>query len=314
MMPLLSLVIVNYNQGIYFDDCLKKTMAQTFSDFELIVVDDCSSDNSVEIIRKLLDQSGIKANFIVNKKNQGICANLNMALGLAKGKYFSFIASDDWVDENCYEAMVSTLESAGEKVALAYGDCRIVNEQKEQLQPSYRRYFRPDLEQPPSGDVFQTLLMGNFLPAMMTSTRTSVLRQLGGFDESLKVEDFDMFLRIARHYQFLFAPGAGGAYRILRHSLIRRIGARKYEDWMEMYLKHMDTDAHTRNIIEQKLRHCLEFLYYTDSEKFRYYVKKCRGFMDPGQKVSFLLLLSKTGLKGSLLKKWSDIVQGRKKQ
>lgn len=312
MVPLLSLVIVNYNQGKYFEDCLRKTTLQTFKDFELIVIDDCSADNSVEMIRSLLKQYSVKANFIVNKKNQGICANLNMALKIAKGKYFSFIASDDWVEERCYEQMVKTFESAGEKVGLVYGDCHIVSEQKELLYPSYIQYFRPDLKQPPSGNVFHQLLNGNFLPAMVTTTRTSVLLQLNGFDESLKVEDFDMFLRIARDYHFLFVPGAGAAYRILPNSLIRRIGARKYEDWVEMYFKHIDADKQSQDIIRQKLKDCCEFLYYTDSEKFQYYVRKCRYYINPGWKIKLLLLLSYAGLKGSTLKKWSDQLQRRK--
>jgi glycosyltransferase involved in cell wall biosynthesis len=76
MGKVLTLVIVNYNQGNYFEDCIRSVKEQNLINPQLIVIDDCSTDNSVEQIESLLQQHNIEAHFIKNKVNKGICANL----------------------------------------------------------------------------------------------------------------------------------------------------------------------------------------------------------------------------------------------
>src|SRR5215831_19016650 len=172
----LTLVIVNYNQGYLFEDCLRSICDQKLNDTELIVIDDKSTDRSVEQIESLLGTYQVTASFIKNEVNRGICGNLNLALSIAKGKYFSFIAADDWVEKDCHVNMIGALETASDKVATVYGDSKIVNEHKELLYNSYIEHFRSDLKTPPQGDVFKDLLRGNFIPANITMSRTEILK------------------------------------------------------------------------------------------------------------------------------------------
>jgi len=308
-----TLVIVNYNQGQYFEDCIRSVCAQNLSVAEIIVIDDCSTDRSVEQIESLLATYNVEANFIKNKINKGICANLNLALSIAKGQYFSFIASDDWVDKDCYIQMLTALESADEKVAVVYGDCKVVDERKQLLHSSYMKHFRSDLDVPPQGDIFKDLLRGNFIPAMITMSRTAVLRKQGLFDEGLKVEDYDMWLRVSRGYHFLFVEEASGYYRVVQQSLIRRIGARKFEDWIDMYLKHTNADTEAVAIIKRQVQKCCEFLFYTDSKKFKHYYTVIQG-LGLSTKLRILRMLEAAGVKGSDFKKWSNMFMGRKTQ
>jgi len=312
-MSLLTSVIVNYNQGHYFEDCIRSIKEQQVDNLELIVIDDCSTDGSVEQIDFLLRAYNVAANFIKNKVNKGICANLNLALSIASGKYFSFVASDDWIGKDCYAHMITTLESAVEKVAMVYGDSKVVDENKQLLRDSYIKYFRPDLSVPPQGDVFKDLLRGNFIPAMITMSRTQVLRKVGGFDENLKVEDYDMWLRMSRNYPILFVKDAIGYYRVVQNSLIRRLGSRKFEDWIDMYLKHRDADGEASTIIKQQIQKCCEFLFYTDSKKFKHYYRVIQP-LGLTTKLRTLRMLDTLGVKGSKLKTWSNKLMKRKTQ
>jgi glycosyltransferase involved in cell wall biosynthesis len=313
MNPVLTLAIVNYNQGHYFEDCIRSIKEQNLSNLELLVIDDCSTDGSVAQIESLLQAYNVAANFIKNRVNKGICANLNLALSIAKGKYFSFIASDDWPGKHCYQYMITTLECANEEVALVYGDSKVVDENKEILYDSYMRFFRPDLSDPPRGDVFKDLLRGNFIPAATTMSKTEVLRNLGGFDENLRVEDYDMWLRISRNYHFSFVKDAIVYYRVVQNSLIRRLGSRKFEDWIDMYMKHLDAEGEAAKIIRHQIQKCCEFLFYTDSQKFKEYYAAIRP-LGLTIKLRILRTLSILGVKGSKLKAWSNKLMGRKTQ
>ena len=310
MSETLTLAIVNFNQGHLFEDCLRSITEQNLNGLDLVVIDDCSSDQSVELIESLLKTYNVTANFIRNKVNKGICANLNLALSVAKGKYFSFIAADDWVEKDCYVNMITALETGPDKVAVVYGDCKMVNEDKQLLYSSYMKYFRYDLTAPPQGNIFKDLLKGNFIPAHITMSKTEILKKLGGFDQNLKVEDYDMWLRVSRNYYFLFADSANGYYRILQNSLIRRLGARKFEDSIDMYLKHTDADAEALAIIKKQVQKCCEFLFYTDSKKFDNYYRATKDY-GLNKKLRILKMLESIGVKGSDFKRWSNKLRRR---
>lgn len=312
MSVVLTAVIINYNQGEYFAQCFQSVANQSFRDFELLVIDDCSSDNSAELIQKVIDNQPFSCEFIVNNINKGICFNLNLALSKARGKYFTFIAADDWGSEERFEHMIDLLEESDESVALCYGDAILVNKQGELIADSYMKVYRPDLVTPPEGDVFNALLNDNFIPAMATIIRTNLLREVGGFDNSLKVEDYDMWLRLSAKYKFIYDNRPICYYRILDNSLIRRIGSAKYEDWIKIYLKHLNLSPKYDIIIKKKIASCCEFLYYTGSTQFGELYKKCKPKIGKNFKLAFLYLMYLMGVKGTFFKSVSNKLQGRK--
>src|ERR1035441_9874426 len=93
--PLVSTIVLSYNQSRFVLETLESVKAQTYKATQLIIVDDCSLDDSVATIDHWLQESGIHCEFIRHKKNQGICKSLNEALAVANGKYISMVASDD---------------------------------------------------------------------------------------------------------------------------------------------------------------------------------------------------------------------------
>lgn len=105
---MLSIIVPAYNVEKYISECVKSIINQSYKNFELIIVNDGSTDNTLQILRKYeaLDHRLI----ILNQNNQGQSSARNRALNLAKGKYIGFIDSDDWIEPEMYENMVRIAE------------------------------------------------------------------------------------------------------------------------------------------------------------------------------------------------------------
>ena len=101
-----SVITTSYNYGEYISQTIESVLAQTFSDWELIIVDDASSDNSVEIIKKYCNDTRIK--LICHDKNKGLKESIKTALKYAKGEWVTFVESDDSIVPNSLEKRLKT--------------------------------------------------------------------------------------------------------------------------------------------------------------------------------------------------------------
>jgi len=90
----LSIIVPNYNNGDYIDDCINSILSQTYTNYEIIIIDDCSTDNSIEILKNW-EGKNHKIRVIYNKKNIGVTRSRHIAITNAKGKYITSIDSDD---------------------------------------------------------------------------------------------------------------------------------------------------------------------------------------------------------------------------
>ncbi|MBR6231702.1 MAG: glycosyltransferase [Alphaproteobacteria bacterium] len=110
-MPKISIIIPNYNTEKYLDRCLTSLIQQTFSDIEIILIDDGSTDNSVKIMKKYAEKDArIK---IIEQSNSGPAKARNRGLETATGKYLMFCDSDDWYELDMCEIMHNTIEKKG---------------------------------------------------------------------------------------------------------------------------------------------------------------------------------------------------------
>ena len=106
-MPTVSVIVPNYNHAPYLQERFDSIFNQTFQDFEVIILDDCSSDNSKEIIEEYRNRPQV-SHIVHNEKNSGYpFKQWAKGFGLAKGEYIWIAESDDWAELNFLENLVS---------------------------------------------------------------------------------------------------------------------------------------------------------------------------------------------------------------
>lgn len=114
MNPKISIIIPVYNVEKYISECIESLLSQTFKEIEILAIDDCSTDNSYNILKKYAKEDS-RIVLYQNKKNLGVSATRNFGLDKAKGKYISFVDSDDFVDsaflEELYNNTIKNLEA-----------------------------------------------------------------------------------------------------------------------------------------------------------------------------------------------------------
>lgn len=116
MNPKLSLIVPVYNVKPYLRQSLDSVLAQTFTDYELILVDDGSTDGSGDICDEYASHNSKIT--VVHQKNTGAGVARNVGLAKARGEYISFLDSDDWIDSNTFEAFIDTVNNRNITVAL----------------------------------------------------------------------------------------------------------------------------------------------------------------------------------------------------
>jgi alpha-1,3-rhamnosyltransferase len=191
--PKVSVLVPCYNHCQYVEQAILSIVRQTYQDFELIVIDDGSSDASPEILKRLSDEYGVT---LIVQENQGLVRTLNRLISLASGEYITLCASDDFWPEVRLEEQVAALDSEPE-VALVHGIPAIVDGEG-----SVVRDERFQEHQMLDGkSAFRDLAWRK--KRFQTTTimiRASVYSELGGYDEDIAVEDIDYMFRVARKY------------------------------------------------------------------------------------------------------------------
>ncbi len=184
--PLVTAVLVCWNHEPFVQASIMSALDQTYKNIELIVFDNDSSDNSASIIEELANQY----NFIfIKQQNIGLIKTLNKALQMAKGEYFTMLSTDDiWLTDKT-ERQVRYLE-LNKNVDMLSGDVSCIDDQGQKVNYSHSRTSGPV--------TFKELMQNNITvcgPTVMA--RTSVLLSVGGYDESVKIEDLSMALKLA---------------------------------------------------------------------------------------------------------------------
>jgi glycosyltransferase involved in cell wall biosynthesis len=223
--PVVTVIALCFNHERFVLEALESIRAQTFQDFELIVTDDASRDGSAGLIAQWLGEHRPDAHFIRHSSNAGLCPTLNEALARARGEYICMIATDDtWMPDRL-ERHVAAMAEQPDSVAVVYSDVAQMDEDGHPLPQNFIAHHRPGFV-PPSGQIFATLADGNFIPAMGATIRRSALTAVGGYDERLSYEDYDMWLRLSARYDFVFCPGIVARYRIVSTSMVRTLFVR----------------------------------------------------------------------------------------
>ena len=203
--PLVSVICLCYNQKDYVGAAIRSVLTQTYRNIELIVVDDASNDGSQEVIKEEL--IGTTVQFIELEKNIGNCAAFNKGYELSKGAYLIDLAADDLLLPFRIEIGLGDFMKASAKSGIHFSDAFMINVDGSTINTFYERGEDGQLiNTPPSGDIFQQLIEKYFIcpPTMMF--KREVLDRLNGYDEHLRYEDFDFWIRSSREFEYIFNP------------------------------------------------------------------------------------------------------------
>lgn len=181
MLPVISVLMTCYNRETLIAESIESVLKSDYSDFELIIVDDNSTDNSLEIIYKFAEIDP-RIKVFANSKNLGDYPNRNYAASKAKGKYIKYVDSDDLISSNCLREMVNSMENYPEA---ALGICANTNNYPIQLYPSesYETHF------------FKFPLF-NCGP-LHYIIKTEKFKKAGGFKNERMTSDSDMWYKLA---------------------------------------------------------------------------------------------------------------------
>lgn len=203
---LVSIIVPSHNHEKYITQCIESIINQSYKNFELIVIDDGSTDNSKNILEDLY----AKYNFIlIFQKNHGITYTLNLGITkYSKGKYIAFCASDDYWAFNKLEKQVSFMEN-NRFYPMCYGKNHYVDKNSTLLNcinPVHEKSLR-------GGNLFNDIFLFKLHPPVTHMFRADIFKEVGLYDEKIFAEDYDMNLRISNKYNIGYLNEFLGYYR-----------------------------------------------------------------------------------------------------
>jgi glycosyltransferase involved in cell wall biosynthesis len=187
--PTVTVVIPSYNNARYIGQTLDSIKAQTFSDYEVIVVNDGSEDR--EELERVLASHPLPIIYI-SQENKGVSAARNAAIRIARGEFYAQLDADDQWTPDYLEVQLGILRENPD-VALVYPNARIIGD----AAPVELEFMKVS---PSEGEVtFESLVRQQCTVLTCVTARMSAIREAGMFDESLRsCEDFDLWLRIVK--------------------------------------------------------------------------------------------------------------------
>ncbi len=228
--PIVSVVIPTYNRATLIGRAIHSVLVQTIDDWELIVVDDASTDNTEEVVSSFED---FRIRYYSHQLNRGGSAARNTGIQKARGKYVAFLDSDDeWLPTKL-ERQLRLLETEESGVGLVYTGMIHVYQSGERTKISPRH--RGDL----TGDLLLRNVVGSSSAVL---ARKTVLESTGGFDTDLPSrQDLDMWLRISIHYDIEYVESCDVVIHKDRER--NRISLNDWgrcKGYLTLYRKHKD--------------------------------------------------------------------------
>lgn len=204
-----SVIIPAYNQGHYLKEAIQSVLTQDYTDYELIIIDDGSQDNTREVVDSFSDA---RIRYLY-QSNKGLTAARNTGIGLASGQYISFLDSDDIFLPEKLTALVGLLESKS-LVGFVFGNAYYMDENGQRLALMANSWLQNDTTQ---------LLIGNPIHVGSVLVRLEWLENVGLFDEDNQAcGDWDMWLRLAKNgcvMQYIDLPVS--SYRVHSEQMTR---------------------------------------------------------------------------------------------
>jgi glycosyltransferase involved in cell wall biosynthesis len=256
--PLLSIIIANYNNGLYIRDCVASILSQTYQNLELIIVDDHSTDSSLEIIKEYEKKYPEKIKSLFRETHCGVSQNRHRAALISTGLYLTTLDSDDYYyDSRKLEKEMDLLlhyrEKNGREI-VSFSNIVLVKADKTLI------CFWGNPETIREGNVLAPI-MGRtcLIPRDFVMSREAYFK-VGGYDGQIDLyEDWDIKIRLAAQYSFFYTGINGTAYR--RHGTgLSSANMATHEKWLSLVFEkniHL-ADPENQPLIRQKFEEYLD--------------------------------------------------------
>ena len=206
--PLVSIITPTFNRAEFIEQAVKSVLGQTYPNFELLIVDDGSTDDTRKRLDNVLEDPRV---LYFYQPNQGQSVARNLALSHAKGELICFLDSDNYWPENKLENQIALL-SDNPDVDVVYGDAVTIDEHgREVSRKNTKRY---------SGHIARHMIRDNCVSMNTAMARRSCFDQLGALSGTRRVaDDYDLWLRFSARFRFLYMPEFLAYYRVMEDQI-----------------------------------------------------------------------------------------------
>jgi glycosyltransferase involved in cell wall biosynthesis len=214
-LPRVSVIIPTYNRAHFIAEAIRSVLSQTYRDFEIIVVDDGSTDNTKEVVNSFKDHH-IR---YIYQDNQRVCVARNNGIEVSKGEYIVLLDSDDVLMEKAIERELHMLERNPE-VGLSYGQKYMMDEKGHIFALRKPKHRAPGVYRG-AKEIINLFRYGNYIVPSTTMIRRSSIIDVGLFDPAFNAgsNDFEMWVRIAKKYAVAYIAEPVAKYRISSTSI-----------------------------------------------------------------------------------------------
>lgn len=226
MDKMVSVIIPTYNRARYISRAIKSVLDQTYTNLELLIIDDCSVDETKDMIAKFSDA---RIRYIRNARNRGVAYSRNTGIKNAKGEYIAFLDDDDEWRESKLEKQVDLIKRLSFDYAVIYCGYLCASSETDEtvnVSPLYK------------GDIMEAMIHESVIGGSTPLIRKSVFYDVGFHDEELKsAVDWEMWIRIAGKYKFDYIEETLMIYRI-HGKQISSDYTEKITSYNKIYEKH----------------------------------------------------------------------------
>jgi glycosyltransferase involved in cell wall biosynthesis len=212
---MVSVVTATYNMGGFIAETLDSILGQDYQSVESIVIDDGSTDNTMEILAPYVSSGRVR---VVRQENSGQTVAKNRGIAESRGEFIAFCDADDTWRHDKLSKQVAAFDLNPE-IAVVFCDVNYIDGSSDPVEhPIMKRV---------GGRITAELMVDNFIPFPTSIVRAKVLEEVNGFDENLSMSiDYDLWLRISVNYLMHYIPEPLANYRIWEGQMSKRTGER----------------------------------------------------------------------------------------
>ncbi|MBA3648349.1 MAG: glycosyltransferase [Chitinophagales bacterium] len=225
--PLVSIITPTYNHARFLDACIQSALNQTYLNWEMIIVNDGSTDNTEHIAKAYTTKdSRIK---LFTQKNKGafkLVETYNFALDNTNGKYIAILEGDDLWESQKLELQIKALET-DENIVLTWGRAKVIDADQtkiDSVEPDMHETQSILFDNTPAGNLLKVLYFRNCIPALTIVIRKFILLQIGGFKsgKNLPLIDYPTILELSLKGKFYFDEAVLGAWRTYGNQVTKK--------------------------------------------------------------------------------------------